>query len=78
MIPIIEDIVRSCETKDLLSEIGFLGGTLVAIYGSYLIFNKQSDQSVHNGVLAVVTGGLFMTSSYMTGKSSVCEYRYQD
>lgn len=30
MIPIIQDIVKSCETEDTLSEFGFLGGMLVA------------------------------------------------
>ena len=78
MIPIIQDIVKSCETEDTLSEFGFLGGMLVAGYGLYTIIARpQNTKSA--GLTAIVTGSTFMIGSYIVGNiNSKCAYQYQD
>ena len=75
MIPIIQDIVKSCETKDTLSEFGFLGGMLVAGYGAYTLTKPRNKSS---GLTAVITGSAFMIGSYIVGNiNSKCQYQYQ-
>ena len=77
MIPIIQDIVKSCETKDTLSEFGFLGGLLVAGYGLYTI-TKPQPQNAKSGLTAIITGSAFMIGSYIIGNiNSKCAYQYQ-
>jgi len=39
MVPIIDKLTGSCETKDNLSEIAFLAGFLITVYGTYKAVN---------------------------------------
>jgi len=80
MIPIIQDIIKQCQTGDILSEIGFFAGILLTGYGIYkyadnIIYQKQSDG---NELVLTTTGGIFMIASYRIGMSGECLYRYQD
>lgn len=80
MIPIIQDIIKQCQTGDALSEVGFLVGILLSGYGLYkyadnTINQKQSDG---NELIITTTGGVFMIASYKIGMSGQCLYQYRD
>ena len=80
MIPIIENIVKSCDTKDALSEIGFLAGILVAGYGIYTCFKDTSNtENVESGLIAASTGSVFIIGSYIVRNiDGSCAYQYED
>lgn len=80
MIPIIENIVKSCDTKDTLSELGFLAGSIIASYGLYTyIKDTANPQNISEVISATSTGGIFMIASYIVGNinNESCNlYRY--
>ena len=77
MIPIIEKVISSCETKDTMSEIGLLAGLVVAVYGTYKVIKSSDEQMKSAGITAAAVGGIFMIGS-LNLKNTLCKYQYQE
>lgn len=81
MIPVIEDWVTSCDTGDVLAEVGFLAGMIIAGTGVYkYITDTLAQRPNETGLLMTATGGTFMIASYAPHMllEDKCLYRYKE
>jgi len=77
MIPIIDKLTGSCETKENLSEIAFLAGFLITLYGTYKAVKSIDVQTRSSSLTAAAAGGLFMLAS-LDLRSKSCKYAYNE
>lgn len=81
MIPVIENWVKSCQTGDVLSEVGFLAGIIAAGAGIYRLYTDVTqNKAPYDGLITTAAGSTLMIGSLVSSRitSRECQYRYQD